>query len=96
MNSLLVLVAAVTVLFYLGFGLAVFVLAVVAVAAGLNVKRRRAARRDAVAEALASVRAEGLEPSHLGLELLDKIATGEISEDDAVMTLSRHYLSDRS
>lgn len=42
-----------------------------------------AERRDAVAEALASVRAEGLEPSAEGLELLEAIAAGRMSTDDA-------------
>lgn len=48
-------------------------------------------RREAVAEALASVRAEGLEPSPTGLRLLDAIASGEITEDDALDELRRHY-----
>lgn len=42
-----------------------------------------AERRDAVAEALASVRAEGLEPSAEGLALLEAIADGRISTEEA-------------
>jgi prevent-host-death family protein len=42
------------------------------------------ARRDAVAEALASVRAEGLEPSPEGLDRLDAVAEGRMSLDEAV------------
>lgn len=38
-----------------------------------------AERREAIAEALASVRAEGLEPSSEGLELLAAVAAGELS-----------------
>ncbi|QYN41157.1 type II toxin-antitoxin system prevent-host-death family antitoxin (plasmid) [Pseudonocardia sp. DSM 110487] len=50
-----------------------------------------AERRDAVAEALASVRAEGLEPSDEGLALLEAIAEGRISTEEArARTLARH------
>lgn len=42
------------------------------------------ARRSAVAEALASVRAEGLEPSPEGLDRLDAVAEGRMSPDEAV------------
>jgi hypothetical protein len=48
-------------------------------------------RRDAVAEALASVRAEGLEPSEDGLALLEAIAEGRISTEEArARTLARY------
>jgi uncharacterized protein YegP (UPF0339 family) len=50
-----------------------------------------ARRREAVAEALASVRAEGLEPTLRGLELLEGVATGEVSEDAAIEALVRHH-----
>ncbi len=50
-----------------------------------------AERRAAVAEALASVRAEGLEPSAEGLALLEAIATGEMNEDQAIDQLRQHY-----
>jgi PHD/YefM family antitoxin component YafN of YafNO toxin-antitoxin module len=50
-----------------------------------------AERREAVAEALASVRAEGLEPSAEGLALLEAIATGEIDEDEAIERLHQLY-----
>jgi len=42
-----------------------------------------AQRRAAVAEALASVRAEGLEPSVEGLALLEAVAAGRISTEQA-------------
>ena len=48
-------------------------------------------RRDAVADALASVRAEGLEPSADGLAMLDEIAAGRMSTDEARQrTLARY------
>lgn len=40
-----------------------------------------AERRDAVAEALASVRAEGLEPSAGDLPMFDAVAAGELSSE---------------
>lgn len=46
---------------------------------------------DAVADALASVRAEGLEPGPECLELLAAIADGRLDCDDAVAQLLRHY-----
>ncbi len=50
-----------------------------------------AARREAVVEALASVRAEGLEPSPEGLEMLEAIAEGRMSTDEArERTLARY------
>ncbi len=50
-----------------------------------------AERREAVAEALASVRAEGLEPSPQGLEMLEAIAEGRMSTDEArALTLARY------
>jgi hypothetical protein len=50
-----------------------------------------AERRDAVAEALASVRAEGLEPGEEGLALLEAIAEGRIStEKPRARTLARY------
>ncbi|MEN3303328.1 MAG: Antitoxin VbhA [Pseudonocardia sp.] len=48
---------------------------------------RNGARRDAVADALGSVRAEGLEPTAFGLGLLDAIAAGRLDEDLAVAQL---------
>ena len=42
-----------------------------------------ASRREAVTEALASVRAEGLEPSAEGLEMLEAIAAGRMSAAQA-------------
>jgi prevent-host-death family protein len=50
-----------------------------------------AERRDAVDEALASVRAEGLEPGPDGLAALDAIAAGRTSTDEArERTLARY------
>jgi len=52
---------------------------------------RAARQRKAVAEALASVRAEGLEPSVEGLGLLERIANGELAEDAAIEILRGRY-----
>jgi len=52
---------------------------------------RSAQRREAVAEALASVRAEGLEPTLDGLEVLEAIASGQIEEDDGIAALRAHH-----
>jgi len=50
-----------------------------------------ATRREAVAEALASVRAEGLEPSPEGLDMLEAIAAGRMSTEQArERTLARY------
>ncbi|MEJ3651722.1 type II toxin-antitoxin system Phd/YefM family antitoxin [Actinomycetes bacterium KLBMP 9759] len=50
-----------------------------------------AERRNAMAEALASGRAEGLEPSPEGLELLEAVAVGELRPDEArERILARH------
>lgn len=53
--------------------------------------RDRAERREAVEEALASVRAEGLEPSAEGLRLLNEVARGRIDEEQAILRLREHY-----
>lgn len=53
--------------------------------------RDRAERREAVEEALASVRAEGLEPSALGHRLLSEVAVGRISTDEMRRQLTEHY-----
>ena len=48
-------------------------------------------RREAVDEALASVRAEGLEPSPECLEMLEAIAEGRLSTEEARQrTLARY------
>lgn len=47
--------------------------------------------QEAVAEALASVRAEGLEPGPECLERLQAIAEGRLGCDEAVAQLLRHY-----
>lgn len=48
-------------------------------------------RREAVEEALASVRAEGLEPSPEGLQMLEAIADGRMTTDEArERTLARY------
>lgn len=52
---------------------------------------RSAQRREAVAEALASVRAEGLEPSLDALEMLEKVATGQLDEDEGIERLRARY-----
>jgi hypothetical protein len=52
---------------------------------------RSAERREAVIEALASVRAEGLEPSPTALEILEKIATGALGEEQGIEALRQRY-----
>ncbi|MGI9064667.1 MAG: hypothetical protein ACR2FQ_12795 [Pseudonocardiaceae bacterium] len=52
---------------------------------------RSAERRQAVAEALASVRAEGLEPSLDALEVLEGIAAGRLDEDEGIEALHRRH-----
>jgi hypothetical protein len=47
--------------------------------------------RDAVDEALASVRVEGLEPSSTGLSLCEAIARGELAPEQAVAALTAHH-----
>jgi prevent-host-death family protein len=48
-------------------------------------------RRAAVAEALGSVRAEGLEPSPDGMAILKDLAAGQLDADDAVALLRRQH-----
>jgi PHD/YefM family antitoxin component YafN of YafNO toxin-antitoxin module len=48
-------------------------------------------RQEAMAEALASVRAEGLEPSPEGLEVLAAVADGRLSGDEARAALLARY-----
>jgi prevent-host-death family protein len=48
-------------------------------------------RRAAVAEALASVRAEGLEPSEVGMRALQEIAAGQLTEEDAIAFLRERH-----
>jgi len=52
-------------------------------------------RRAAVAEALASVRAEGLEPSEMGLRGLAAISDGTLSTDEFREEILRHYQQQR-
>ena len=54
--------------------------------------REAADRRHAVDEALASVRAEGLEPSAEGLRVLDAVGRGDIDTDEARARLLAHHL----
>lgn len=49
-------------------------------------------RGEAVAEAVASVRAEGLEPTAHARELLAAVAGGSLDEEQAVASLRRRYL----
>jgi Antitoxin VbhA len=48
-------------------------------------------RREAVDEALASVRAEGLEPGPECLERLEAIADGRLTTTEAIEQLLQHY-----
>ena len=50
-----------------------------------------AERREAVTEALASVRAEGLEPSPRARQLLAAVAADGLGEEQAIEQLRRHY-----
>lgn len=50
-----------------------------------------AERHDAVAEALASVRIEGLEPTAEGLAVLEAVAAGELDEDQAIERLRQRH-----
>jgi prevent-host-death family protein len=52
-------------------------------------------RRAAVAEALASVRAEGLEPSEVGLRGLAAISDGTLTTDEFREEILRHYRQQR-
>jgi hypothetical protein len=52
-------------------------------------------RRAAVAEALASVRAEGLEPSEVGMRALQEISSGQLTEDDAIAFLRERHRQSR-
>jgi prevent-host-death family protein len=54
-------------------------------------RRAPVPRRVAVEEAVASVRAEGLEPSTEGLRVLEAFAAEELSEDEAVAALDRRH-----
>ena len=48
-------------------------------------------RRAAAADALGSVRAEGLEPSPYGLDTLQQLVEGAVSVEDATAGLVAHY-----
>ena len=50
-----------------------------------------AARREAVDEALASVRADGLEPGPECLQRLEAIAEGRLTTDEAIEQLLQRY-----
>lgn len=52
----------------------------------------RVGERGAVDEALASVRAEGLEPSAYAQGLLSAFDAGEISADEMIERVARHHL----
>lgn len=51
----------------------------------------QARSKSAVVEAVASVRADGLEPSAIGLEVLGQVATGKIAVEAAVEALKDHH-----
>lgn len=53
--------------------------------------QRDAEARAPVAEALASVRAEGLEPSGEGLMLLDEVAAGRVTTAEARARVLARY-----
>jgi hypothetical protein len=47
--------------------------------------------REAVADAIASLRVDGLELDEVGLALMQRIADGEIDEDEAIAILLQQY-----
>jgi hypothetical protein len=47
--------------------------------------------RDAVADAIASLRVDGLEPSPFGAAVMLRVAEGEIDTDEAVAALIAHH-----
>jgi hypothetical protein len=47
--------------------------------------------RDAVADAIASLRVDGLELDEFGLALMQRVADEEIDEDEAVALALQHY-----
>ncbi len=65
--------------------------AVVLSAAEYERLRGAAGRREAVDEALASVRLEGLDPGAERHRLLDAFAAGRLGADEAADQLARHY-----
>lgn len=48
-------------------------------------------RQAAIHEALASVRAEGLEPSAEGLKLIERVAAGELTTAEAREQMLAHH-----
>lgn len=55
------------------------------------VRRAPVPRWVAVEEAVASVRAEGLEPSAEGHRVLEAVAAEEMTEDEAIVALDRRH-----
>ena len=47
--------------------------------------------REAVAEAIASLRVDGLELDEFGLAIMQRVADGEIDEDEAVALFLQQY-----
>ena len=47
--------------------------------------------REAVDDTLASLRVDGLEPSPFAMAIMQRIADGEIDEDQAVAEILAHY-----
>ncbi|MEJ2868547.1 type II toxin-antitoxin system prevent-host-death family antitoxin [Actinomycetospora sp. OC33-EN08] len=54
-------------------------------------RRPQVPRWVAVEEAVASVRAEGLEPSAEGMAVLESVATEEMGEDEAIAALDHRH-----
>jgi hypothetical protein len=48
-------------------------------------------RREAVDEAIASLRVDGMEPSPFGMAALESVAAGELSFDEAIARLVAHH-----
>jgi Antitoxin VbhA len=47
--------------------------------------------REAVADAIASLRVDGLELDEFGAALMQRVADGEIAEDEAIAIALQHY-----
>jgi hypothetical protein len=64
-----------------------------AYASGMSMSESRSGvdMREAVAEALAPLRADGLEPSPEGLAKLEAIAEGRLTTDEAIEQLLARY-----
>jgi Antitoxin VbhA len=47
--------------------------------------------RDAVADAIASLRVDGLELDEFGAALMERVADGDVDDDEAIAIALQHY-----